>query len=240
MNDGTNLQVEVSQPLAEARVFKIVTAEHYTQAGDRLKGIMALKKRVAETFDPIISKAHAAHKEAVAQKKSHDQPLADAEAVYKRAMLTYQDEQERVRRQEQARLEEAARKEREKLEAQARKAEERGKTEKAAELQARAATVATPVIAVVTPTVSGISTRETYKAVVHNKTVLIEAVAGGRRVIVDPKYAGPERRVHPRVPDAVLAYDQAVLNAQARSLKDTLNYPGVRAEIVKGMSASAG
>lgn len=237
MNDGTNLAVEVSQPLAEARVFKIVTQEHYVNAGERLKVIMGLKRKVDAAFDPIIADAHKAHKTAVAKKKEHEAPLIEAERILKTGMIGYQQEQEHKAREEQAKLDEIARKGREKLEAQAAKAAAKGKTEKAAELQERAATVPTPVVTIATPTVAGISTRETHKAVVSNKTVLIEAVAGGRRVVGNPGYAGPERRVHPKVPDAVLSYDQAVLNAQARALKSALNYPGVRVETVHGISS---
>ncbi len=221
MNDGTNLAVEVSQPLAEARVFRVATQDQYLAAGERLKGIKSLLKKVGDTFDPIISKAHAAHKEAVQQKKTHETPLIQAEGIYKLAMLQYTSNQERIQREQQAKLDEQARKEREKLEEQARKAAEKGKVERAAELQSRAETVAAPVVSVSTPTVSGISTRETYKAVVTDKMALIRAVAEGK------------------VPDAVLNYDQAVMNSQARSLKTALNYPGVKVEIVKTLSSTA-
>lgn len=221
MNDNTSLAVEVSQPLSEARSFKIVTQEHYAAAGDRLKGIKSLLKKVADTFDPIISKAHAAHKEAVSQKKTHEAPLIEAEGIYKRAMLNYQDEQERIRREEQARLEEAARKEREKLEAQAAKAEAKGKTEKADELKTRAEMVAVPVVSIETPKIAGISTRETYKAVVFDKMALIRAVAEGK------------------VPDTILLYDQTALNQLARSLKTGLNYPGVRVEAFQTIASTS-
>ena len=214
-----SLSVEVSQPLAEARQYRVATPDQYAAAGDRLKGIMALKRRVAETFDPIISKAHAAHKEAVSRKKEHEAPLLEAESLYKRAMLVFQSEQERRAREEQARLDELARKEREKLEAQAAKAESKGKVERAEELRERAATVPAPVVSIETPKVTGISTRETHKAVVFDKMALIKAVAEGK------------------VPDVALLYDQAFLNAQARLFKGALNYPGVRTELVKSMAS---
>lgn len=222
MNDAPALIAEVSQPLAEAKQFRVSTAEHYALAGEKLKGIKALLKKVSDSFDPIIQKAHAAHKEAVARKKEHETPLLEAERLYKRGMIDYQQEQERRAREEQARLEEAARKEREKLEAQAAKAEAKGKVERAEELKTRAEMVAAPVVVSETPKVSGISTRESWRAVVFDKMALIKAVAEGK------------------VPDTILMYDQAALNALARSLKTGLNYPGVRAETFQTIGSKAG
>lgn len=219
MTDIQTLAVEVSQPLAEAKQFRVSNSEQYQAAGERLKGIKLLLKKVGDTFDPIISKAHAAHREAVARKKEHEQPLMYAEALYKQAMLIYQAEQERVRRAEQTRLEEQARQEREKLEARAAKAAEKGKEEKAAELMAQAATVATPVLETRIPTVTGISTRSTWKAEVVSKSELIKAVAAGA------------------VPQAALIPDTAFLNQQARSLKSELNYPGVKVVEVQGIAS---
>ena len=221
MNDSTNLQVEVSQPLAEARVFKIVTAEHYTTAATRLQGIKALMKKVNETFDPIISKAHAAHKEAVSKKKELELPLQQAETAYKTGMIGYQNEQERIRREQQAKLEEEARKEREKLEARAAKAEEKGKTEKADELRAQAATVPTPIVQIETPRVAGISTRETHRAVVVDQMALLKAVVEGK------------------VPEGAILANDAFLNAQARLQKSALNYPGVKVVVEQGIASRA-
>lgn len=221
MNDAPALIAKVSVPLSEARSFKIANNQQYAEAGERLKGIKALLKEVGDSFDPIIKKAHDAHKEAVGKKKEHEQPLLEAERIYKTGMLGYQQEQERIRREEQARLEEAARKERERLETRAAKAEEKGKDEKAAELRAQAATVPAPVVSIETPKVSGISTRESWRAVVFDKTALIKAVAEGK------------------VPDTIILYDQAALNQLARSLKSGLNYPGVRAEPFQSIGSKA-
>jgi hypothetical protein len=65
--------------------------------------IKALKKEMDDTFDGIIAKAHAAHKEAVAQKKRHYEPLEAAERQIKQKMGVYLDEQDRLRREEEAR-----------------------------------------------------------------------------------------------------------------------------------------
>lgn len=231
------LAAEASGFLAGVQSFKVSTPAQYEDAGAKLKAIKALRQKIADTFDSHIKRAHEAHKALVKEKSDAEQPLSAAEMLIKRALLAYQQEEEKKRREEQARLEEAARKEREKLEKQAAKAEEKGKTERAAELQAQAATVAAPVVAVVTPKVAGISTRSTWRAEVSDKTRLIEAAAGGRRVIGNPDYKGAERRTHNRVPQAALEPDTTFLNQQARSLKNELTYPGVRVVEDKGIAS---
>ena len=205
--------------LTEARSFKITTAPEFAGAGDKLRAIMALKKKIADTFDPHIKRAFEAHKSLVAEKKAHETPLIEAEGYIKRAMLGYQQEQERVRRELEAKVQEAARKEREKLEAQAAKAAEKGKTEKAEALQAAAASVVTPIIAPTVQKLQGISTRITYKATVIDKMALVQACAAGT------------------VPLNALDVNMPFLNNQARAMKESLAYPGVKVEQETGIAS---
>lgn len=241
MNDTAIIEKEAQTALQVAKGFKITNPEQFTKAGEMLKSIKGIMKQIADTFDPIIKKAHEAHKEAVAQKKKHETPLLEAETIYKRAMLAYNEEQERIRRQAQAKLEEEARKEREKLEKQAAAALAKGKTEKAEDLQMRAATVATPVVAVSTPTVSGISTITRYSAKVTNPNILIEAIAGGRRIGA-PRPTGQtfERRRTASAPSNLVEPNTTVLNALARSMKEGFSYPGCQLVTDKGISSRAG
>ena len=76
--------------------------------------IKQLKEKIEGTFGPIIEKAFAAHKEAVAQKKRYLVPLDTAEGIIKGKMGGYLDELERQWRAEEARLTELAAKDREK------------------------------------------------------------------------------------------------------------------------------
>lgn len=199
-----------SATLTAAQNFKITTAQQYEEAGGQLKGIMALKKKIADTFDPHIKRAFEAHRSLVAEKKTHETPLQTAEALLKRAMLGYQLAEEQKRREAEARAQEEARKEREKLEARAAKAAAAGKEEKAAALATAASAVVAPIVMPTTPKVSGISTRTTYRAEVSNLMELVKAVAAGT------------------VPLMALQANQTFLNNQARAMKETLAYPGVR------------
>lgn len=77
--------------------------------------IKKMRKEVKETFDPIIDKAHKAHREALDQKKKYEGPLIEAEKIVKLQIASYMNELDRKRRE----AEEAARKaeeERKKLE----------------------------------------------------------------------------------------------------------------------------
>lgn len=204
------LAAESSATLAAAQTFKITTAPQYLEATEKLKGIMALKKRIADIFDPHIKRAHEAHKSLVAEKKEHETPILTAEALYKRAITVYQISEETKRRELEAKAQEEARRDRERLEARAAKAEASGKTEKAAALQVAAASVITPMIAPTTPKVSGISMRTTYRAEVVDLMQLVKAVAAGT------------------VPLNAIEANSAFLNNQARAMKETLAYPGVK------------
>ena len=100
----------------ESQAAAIVVTNHEEEqaAVDFLKGLKVLRKEVEGTFGPIKEKAHAAWKEAVAQEKKHLEPLDAAEKQVKGVVIAYQNEQDRLRREEQARLEEQARKDQQK------------------------------------------------------------------------------------------------------------------------------
>lgn len=213
------LQQESTTALQVAKDFRVTNTEQYLASAGRLQAIKALSKKLDETFDPHIKRAFDAHRSLVAEKKVHQQPLIEAEGHIKRAVLGYQQEQERIRREAEAKAQEEARKEREKLEARAAKAAAAGKTEKAEALQQSAAAVVTPIITSTTPKVSGISTRVTYKATVIDKLELVKACAAGT------------------VPLNALDVNMPFLNNQARAMKETLAYPGVKVEQETGIAS---
>ena len=90
----------------------------------------------------------------------------------KAAMVGYQDEQDRRRREEQRKADEAARRERERLAEQARKAQEAGRAERAAQLEQRASAVTAPVLSRAPPRVAGVQTRELWKFAVDDPAKL--------------------------------------------------------------------
>lgn len=202
-----------------ARAVVIATADAYVLAAELTKGIKALRARIAETFDPHIQRAHQAHKALVAEKAAAERPLTEAETVIKGKLIAYDAEQDRIRRAEERRLAE-----------EARKAEEARRLDEAAAmemdaiaagdpgLQAEAeALISTPVLAPVislpkaTPKVDGISFRETWGGEVTDLLALVKHIA-----------AHPEHL-------NLVAPNTTAINGLARSLRQSLNIPGIRA-----------
>jgi len=99
--------------LSEAQGLAIQTDEQFHYAGDVLRTIKGLQKEIDEYFEPMISKAHAAHKAALDAKKVQSEPLLKAERIIKGKVVQYHDEQERIRREEERRRQEELRKQEE-------------------------------------------------------------------------------------------------------------------------------
>jgi hypothetical protein len=99
---------EVSQEVmdinGQAKALKIIDSKSYLAAGELWKAIKGLRKKVDETFSPIISAAFQAHRTAVAKKKEVDVPLEEAERRVKSAMSAYEAEEEKKRLAEQRRF----------------------------------------------------------------------------------------------------------------------------------------
>ena len=96
--------------IEQANAVTIIDSQGYMAAGELWKAIKGLKDQVVDTFKPIIDKAHAAHKEALAQKAKIFDPLDSASRTVKGAMEKYDREQEAIRQAEERRLQEIARK----------------------------------------------------------------------------------------------------------------------------------
>jgi len=108
-------------------------------ANEFLQSIKDLLKEIAETFNPIIKKAHEAHKEAVTKKKEHEAPLILAETTIKLHIGSYLEVQAAIRREAERKAreeEEARQKEEERILAEAKVLEDSGKEKEARSLEA--------------------------------------------------------------------------------------------------------
>ena len=206
------LRRDVAPVVQQAAALVVSTPQEYEGAANFLKNVKAAAKKVTDFFDPIVATAHAAWKKTTEGKATLLKPLADAEATVKRKMIVFQTEQERIRQQEQARLQaqadEAARRERERLEKEAA----RLKTpEKKEERLAQAAAVAAPVVTVASaaPVIAGQSLRKTWKA-----------------RIVDPKAAATEALAFPDW-QAYITINQGEFNKFAARTKGAVQISGV-------------
>jgi hypothetical protein len=219
-----NVQELESQALSvpeRAKLIVITTAAEYVAAGELLKTVKGLRAEIDSTFDPIISKAHDAHKEALAQKRKVDAPLVEAEGILKPRISTYLREEERKRQEEEMRLQKEAR-DREEAEqlAKADILHEIGEVAAANQVLEEEIYVPPVVLPSSAPKVAGISMRETWSAQVVDLMKLVKAVAEGK------------------APIQCISANTVFLGQQARSMKAALNYPGVKA--VSDSSISAG
>lgn len=85
------VQTEALTLSEHALAVRVSNEQEYAQMAEFKRAIAQAKKKIGAVLDPIISKAHAAHKEAVAQKKTLLEPLdtADSHADYE--MLRYRE-----------------------------------------------------------------------------------------------------------------------------------------------------
>lgn len=206
----------------------VVDGPSYNQAAQWLLGIKDLRKEIEDTFGPIIRAAHAAHREAVAQRKKVEAPLEEAERTLKRGLAAYDTEQERLRRDEERRLQEEARQRDEarrldeaaQLEAEALATDDPGKLLEANDLIEQPAPAPMPVfVPKATPTIAGVSYRERWGGEITDLKALVAYVAA------HPQY------LH------LLTPNLTAINQLARSLKGQLQIPGLRAVCTKDVAA---
>lgn len=212
VDDATELQTEALTWPERAKAVRVVDSRSYVGAADLLKGIKALRLKIAETFDPHIDRAHKAHKALVAEKKAAEAPLETAEREIKSRMATYDTEQERIRLAEQRRLAEEARQAEEARRlAEAEMAEASGDHDEAAAILEEAVAAPAPVISIpkATPEVAGVSHRTTYRAEVRDLKALVVYVGA-----------------HPEHANLILP-NMPALNGMARAMREGLALPGV-------------
>ncbi len=120
-----------------ATSYRVTTAEQYTQGGEQLKEVKGAQKRIEEMRVAITAPLNTAIKAANDLFRGPAHHLTMAETVIKRELIRYQEDQERIRREQQRIADEAARRERERAEAAAHAARVKAEAE-AAELRAKA------------------------------------------------------------------------------------------------------
>ena len=185
----------------------------YAYGGEFLKSIKEAQKKVTEYFEPIKTKAYQVWKEICGKENQMLDPLKEAETTVKRKMLVYQQEEERKRQAEQARLQaiadEKARRERDRL---AKEAEKLKTPELKEQRMAEAAAIEAPIINIqpAAPKIAGISTRKTWKAELTSKGEFIKAATTNPMLM------------------AFIEVDMAKMNRIASATKGEVVYPGIR------------
>jgi hypothetical protein len=205
---------------ATAEEIRIIDQPTLTGATEFLLVIKGLQKEIDKTFDPIIDAAHKAHREALTQKKRHEEPLVQAERAMKAKISSYIAEENR-KREEAALIARQAvldrRKNEEAALAAASSAEAKGDGETASFILERAAASELKIVGSVQaappkPITNGLSMREIWRfevtdpASVPREFLQVDMVKVGKVV--------QELKANTRIP-GVRVFSENVLAARA-------------------------
>jgi hypothetical protein len=196
----------------EARAVTITSQATYDRAVEMLRGAVALADEISAHYRPLKEKAYQAHRAICEAEKKLLAPPTEAASILKRSIAAWDQEQERLRREAEARLaaEERRRAEGQQL-AAAAEAEALGATQEDVDA---ILSEPVPVVAVQAAPryqrAQGVVARTIYSARVVNLKALLRAVLDGT------------------VPEQAIMANQTFLNAQARALKEAMQYPGVQ------------
>ena len=211
---STTIETLETQALSipeRAKAVKVSTNTEYLEACELLKTIKGLRAEIEATFAPIRTKAHEAWKESIAQQKKVEEPLEQGERQIKSVIAIYLNEQERLRKEEELRLQRQAQEEEERRQLEnAAILDDLGETDEANRLLNEKVEAAPVVLPRFTPKVAGIAMSQRYAAEVVDLMELVEAVAAGK------------------APIQCLKADTVFLNRQAVAMKTAMHYPGVR------------
>jgi hypothetical protein len=207
--------------LAAAEAFTITSTPQYEQSAALLQTLKGQQKDLEGLRKSITRPIDEAKQRVMQLFSPSADRLANAEIKLKRAMLAFTQEQKRKQEEAQAALRERERKERERLERQAEKAREKGQEEKAAALEQKAEDVPELEVVVPEPEVEGISMRVTWRADVVDLLALVKAVAAGEQAL------------------SMIEPNMKQLNGLARTMKEDLAVPGVKAVSEEGIAARA-
>lgn len=161
--DTTDLENEGNEIVERAEAFIVNGPESYVTAGTMMVAFKGVVKAIKERLDPIVTKAHQAHKAMTQLRNDATAPYTAAEGKLKNKMIDWRREEDaRVRREQEA----ADREQRRLAEEQARKAEElrQANMPEAAEAMVAAEPPAPArVVRSAIPKVKGVSVSKTWK-----------------------------------------------------------------------------
>lgn len=205
---GRDLEVQ-NRAFLETAVVSITDAGGYESAGTFLRELQTKRRQVEQFFKPMKDLAHKLHKAICQRERVLLDPLDAIDRKVRGAMLEYQREEERKRREEERRLaEEARQREEQRLLEEAAALERQGQKELAEAVVEQAAEMPTPVVVVESdvPKVAGVTTasRWTWRPI-----------------------NGDEARAIQLVPREYLKLDTQKLNTYARMYGASAKLPGI-------------
>ena len=157
----------------QAKAITVIDNATMSQADELIKSMRLVRKEIGLAFDPIIAKAHAAHKEAKAQKDRAELPLIQAEEFLKPQIKKYLAEQERIRIEKENELRLQAQKaEEEKRLAEAAQLEAEGHKEEAEAVLEKPAPIVMPTVEKTTPKADMRLYRKVWKFRIINEAAI--------------------------------------------------------------------
>lgn len=247
--DSTALTARAQSALAFIESMPVATADDYSLAADELRAIKTRAKAIEDQRTGITGPINKALKAINDLFRGPAELLERAEAVLKRKMLAYDQEQERIAAENRKRAEEAAAAERRRIEEQA--AEARRQAQAAAE-QAAAAAAAGDAQAAQLATAEAQRQAATAQAASATAQMIVAPVVLPEKVkatgiststrldfeVTDLQALVQHVAAHPELLALVKA-DEVKLRAYVKGLGTAAKLPGVRVFEVRGMSARA-
>lgn len=204
----------LTMPQRAQAISKITTHDEYAQAGSLLVQIKTMRKRIKDVFGPIVEAAFSAHKVAKGKQNEAEAPLDLAENHLKRMIGAYNEEQDRIRQEQQRAAEAAARKaEEDRMLAEAQAAEAAGEKEEAQAIIEQPVQAPVVIVQSTTPKLEGVSFRENWTFQITDET---------------------------KIPREYLIVDTKKIGAIVKAMKGQAAIPGVRAYAEKIVSGRAG
>ncbi len=97
MNEIAKLQTKSNELINQASIYIVKDQKTYDGAAILKKSLSAFKSKLKSIFDPIVSTANMAHKEAKAQQKGQIDPIEEAENILRQKCKEYEDKKEKER-----------------------------------------------------------------------------------------------------------------------------------------------
>lgn len=197
----------------QAGELRIHDQQSYDQGMHFLEGVRHFRRQLDAEYDPLIHTTNQAHNQAIALKRRIEKPAIQAELIVKQRKVGFDLEQRRIQDEEQRRREaEAKRIHEESVLKQAEHAEGLGMPRATVDAILDQPDIAPPPAA---PPMHRIDkrvyTRNVWKGEITDMKALIAAAASGK------------------APPTLLQGNQTAINALAKSLRDTMDIPGLRA-----------
>ena len=163
MPDTREIESQRNTLTTLAESMTVDTPAAYASAGSLHNDLMVLEKDIHERTDEPVALAHKTHKAIKALQNDLLGPVTTARKKVKQLMAGYDAEQERLRREEEARLQKEADKQAEEAALRAAEAAEAAGDSEVAEAILEAPVAAPPVILPSSTPKTGVSFREVWK-----------------------------------------------------------------------------